>query len=444
MKRLPVIRAGAVAPPTVRAGAAGLCLGLCLTLGIVHARADVRYTTETQMGSPADAAPSPDKKEDSAAAKLPTLRTTTYVRGMQQRVETVMDMGAMKSSTVSLTLCDTRRIITMDPDLKLYTVASMDGGSAGGDAAPQTEKPAPGGASDKKPESDKKPDTGHVISTYNIQDLGTEKVNDINAHHYMVTLRVQRSGCAGKGDSTMKMETWVAPGELGGLDCEERVPTAAPRTVPNEKGCRITFETKGDTGLLGNVFRGIVVRQRMYNGDKVAMTQEVRDIASAPLNATLFAPPADFRQVTAAEYTEAKRKAMMTALSAPAAPAAAGDGGKGGKDGKDGTVTAPPPAPGTGTTEPAPAPKRRRGGFGGLGGALGGVLGGRLPGAGSIGRLGGLGGSVLSALGGERGLGGIANALASGMLGGAGGYSPLALPGNAGEALSLLGSLPDR
>ena len=70
-----------------------------------------------------------------------------------------------------------------------------------------------------------------------------EKVGDINAHHYMLTMHIERSGCAGKGDNTMKMETWVAPGQLGGLNCPERIPSSVPRTQRNDKGCRITFET---------------------------------------------------------------------------------------------------------------------------------------------------------------------------------------------------------
>jgi hypothetical protein len=433
MMRLPEMLVGIVAPATVRMSAAGLCLGLCLTLGITNARGDVRYTTETQMGSPAAPGNSPEKKDQNdkdAAAKMPTLRTTTFVRGKQQRVETVMEMGTMKSSTVSLTLCDTRRIITMDPDLKLYTVVPMDSASSGESVA----------VVDSGKSTDKKPDTGHVISTYTIQDLGTEKVNNIDTRHFMVTMRIQRSGCAGKGDSTMKMETWVAPGALGGLDCDERVPSAIPRTLPNEKGCQITFETKGDTALLGNVFRGIVVRQRMFNGDKVAMTQEVKDIVSDPLSVALFTPPADYRQVTAAEYAEAKRKAMMTAFSAPSAvrPTAASEG-----EGADPGVNTSTSGTSPGTNnQSAPPPPKRRGGLGGLGGSLGGVLGGRLPGSGSVGRLGSLGGNVFSTLGGERGLGGIANVLASGVLGGSGGYSHVVLPGSAGEALSLLGSLP--
>src|SRR5690349_10226867 len=120
-----------------------------------------------------------------------------------------MEMGAVKTNTVTLTNCDKRQIITMDPDLKLYTVTSMDGGSPEG--TPTSGEPARS--------SNEKEDTGRVVTTYNIQDLGMEKVGDINAHHYMLTMRMERSGCAGKGDSTMKMETWVAPGQLGGLNC---------------------------------------------------------------------------------------------------------------------------------------------------------------------------------------------------------------------------------
>jgi len=303
---------------------------------------------------------------------------------------------------VTLTNCDKRQIITMDPDLKLYTVTSMDGGAVSGEGTSSSGEAA-------KP-SNEKEDTGRVVTTYNIQDMGMEKVGDINAHHFMLTMRMERSGCAGKGDNTMKMETWVAPGQLGGLSCPERIPSSAPRTQRNEKGCKITLETKGDMVLLPEVFKGIVVRQRIYNGDKVAMTQEVRDISSAALEEALFAPPADYKQVSQQEYADAKRKALTASLSASGGASASGTSG-----------------------EAAPPPKKKKGGlFGGLGGAL--------PSAAS-GNVGSAATGALTSLGGQAGLGGIASMIGSGALGGFGGYSPIALPGVAGQALSLLGSL---
>jgi hypothetical protein len=385
---------------------AGASAGVGLALLAPAAHADTRYTTEIQVGGTQETAGGPGDN----AAKVPTLRTTTFIKGKRERSETVMEMGAMKSNTVTLTLCDTHQVVTMDPDLKLYTLTPMDSSPA---TSPAGDGAAPAGQA--KPPKEKE-DTGRVLTTYAIQDLGTEKVGNLNARHFMVTMRMERSGCAGKGDNTMKMETWVAPGQIGGLDCPERVPSSAPRELRNEKGCRITFETRGDTGLLRDVFSGIVVRQRMYSGDKVVMAQEVKDISSDPLDASLFAPPSDYKQVSPQEFAEAKRKAQMASLTAPT-PGGSGSSGA------------------TGSAGDA-APKRRRGGLlGGLGGAVGGAI----PGLG--GRLGGLGGGVLSALGGQGGLGGIASMLGSGVLGGIGGYSPVSLPGNAGQALSLVGSL---
>jgi hypothetical protein len=381
---------------------------IAISAPIPSARADVRYTTETQIGDKA-AAPDGGDSGKKDAAPAPTIRTATFVKGKRERVETAMEMGPVKSNTVTLTICeaDKRQIITMDPDLKLYTVAPMDSGGASGEGATA----APGETA--KP-SNEKEDTGRVVTTYDIKDMGMEKVGDINAHHYLLTLRIERSGCAGKGDSTMKMETWVAPGQLGGLSCPERAPSTTPQTRRNDKGCRITFETKGDSSLMQDVFKGMVVRQRMYSGDKVAMTQEVKEISSAALEESLFAPPADYKQVPEKEYADAKRKALMAGMTVSGSPNTAGTSG-----------------------EAAPPPKKKRGGlFGGLGGALGGAV----PGAVS-GSLGSVGAGALAGLGGQAGLGGIATALGSGMLGSFGGYSPIALPGGAGQTLGLLGSL---
>jgi hypothetical protein len=417
----------------VVAATAGLC---CVTLAAATAaRADVRYLTETRMGDGTAAGEAGSDADKGDSARMPTLRATTFVKGERERVETVMEMGAVKSNTVTLTLCGKgeRRVVTMDPDLKLYTVTPMDGTDPG-------DQPSPAAGTDKPQDRRReKTDTGLVVTTYDVRDLGTEKVGGVMARHFMVSLRMERSGCAGKGDTTMKMETWVAPGQLGGLHCEERVPSASPRVVRNDEGCRITFETRGDTGMLKDVFGGIVVRQRMYNGDKVVMTQEVMDISSEPLSDSLFAPGADYKQVSQQEFAEAKRKAQMASLSAAAGPA--GAPGAPGATGTPGAAGAPG-ADAASAGEKAPAPRRRRGGLlGGLGGAVGGALGGALPGLGGGAGLGGVGSGVLSALGGKGGLGGLANLLGSGALGGFGGYSPVALPGSAGQALSLLGSL---
>lgn len=401
--------------------------GLCVALATPPARADIRYTTETRMGAEAEGKDA--AKEGKDGAKMPSLRATTYIKGKRERVETAMDMGAVKTNTVTLTLCDARRIVTLDPDLKLYTSAPMDGAADG--AAGATGDGGAGAGAGAPPDPKKKEDTGRVIVTYAVQDLGTEKVNDIEARHFIVTMTMERSGCAGKGRDTMKMETWVAPGSLGGLDCPERAPSAAPRESRNEKGCRITTEMRGDIEKLKDVFSGIVVRQRMYSGDKVAMTQEVKEISSAPLDESLFAAPADYRQVTPQELADARRKAMMAALNAPkeSATSTTGASGTTGATGASG--------------ENAPKkeePKKRRGGLlGGLGGALGGRLGGSLGGG-----LGSVGSGVLSGLGGMRGLGGIASLFGSGILGGWGGASPIYLPGGAGETLSLVGSLMNK
>ena len=157
---------------------------------------------------------------------------------------------------------------------------------------------------------------GKIINTFHVTDLGSEKVAEVLAHHYMMDMRTQMSGCAGDNDVSMKMETWVAPIK-GGLRCPERF--APSRTVPSSTGsgsdCHITYEMKGDLGALKNVYGGMVVRMKMYNKDKVIMVQELRDYSLAKLDEALFTVPSDYKEVSESEFQKAQSKAMMKSMT---------------------------------------------------------------------------------------------------------------------------------
>ena len=324
-------------------------VGMILLAGALSAHADVRYTTQMTMGGAEVAADAQAMPEGMA---MPTIRTTTYVKDMHERVETSMHMGPMKMDTVTLTLCDKHQSIKMDPSLKIYTI-----GSIGALTLAPPSQAHPGQPGMKMPEG--KPGVGTVTTTLTAQDLGRESVAGRDAHHFKLTMRMQSEGCIGKDDSKFAMEYWIAPLK-GGLVCPERY--APTRMITNDRGCKITYAVKGDLSTFKEIGAGMIVRMIMYGdgkGAKPIAEQELRDYSTALLDASLFAPSADYKEVTAAEFekqqSDAMRKSMMGGLGDMFKPPADESGNQGSTP-PEGDTT--PPADSSEDKTPPPAPKK--------------------------------------------------------------------------------------
>ena len=278
--------------PYVALSSLGL-LSLACTASPVHA--DVRYTTEMAYGG--EKADKDD--EDAAGGKM---QTTTYVRQKRERVEMLMAFGPIKQTTITITQCDKQQTIQLDTKLKIYTVSALGG-------PPAATPPLPGGRPNRKA-AEAAPGEGKVVSTFTVQDMGKEKIGELMTRHSMLTTRTQTSGCIGASDTTSKMEMWTA--DIKTFYCPERY--ASGHTAPNENGCKITYETKGDTDALKDIYGGMIVQQKMYQDDKVMLTQKLKDYSEKELDAALFEAPAGFKEVTAKEFADAEQKAMLDGL----------------------------------------------------------------------------------------------------------------------------------
>ena len=276
---------------------APVALAASAALAALPAHADVRYTSQMTFGAPSDT----PGGATPAGMTMPGLRTTTYVKDNRERVETVMDMGPIHQNTVALTLCDKHQTVKMDPALKIYTIAPI--------SAPVFSPPPRMHGKDSMPEG--KPGVGHVTMTFGLQDMGTEKVAELDAHHFKMTIRTQTTGCLGDNDNTMQMEEWVAPVKAG-LNCPERF--SPTRTFTNERGCLLTYDMKGDWTKMRDAYGGMVVRMKMYSGDKVVATQDLRDYSLAALDDSLFAVPDDYKQLSATDYEKAESDAMRKGM----------------------------------------------------------------------------------------------------------------------------------
>jgi hypothetical protein len=181
---------------------------------------------------------------------------------------------------------------------------------------------------------------GRMVTTYTVKDLGREKLQNLDTRHAMVTMEIQTSGCLGVSQSSIQYEVWVAPKSV--KPCAEQF--SPSRVVAGANGCSITYEAKGDVAAMQEAMSGMVVQQKFYTGDKVTMTQELRDFSEAALDASLFTVPADYKQVTQAELDQARadamRKAMMRFTSSQAGSGAATDGTTKADDGASDTGVA--------------------------------------------------------------------------------------------------------
>ena len=232
------------------------------------AGADVRYTTKS-------------------GASTAAVTTTTWVKGKRQRMEMVTDMGQIKTKTVTLTMCDARQMVTLDPDLKIYYVTPFGDGGGKGEG---------------------NQGNGTITNTYTVKDLGTETVAKLKAHHWMITTQSKATGCAGNTDTTSKVEIWVAP--IPVLNC----PEAAGYSQPT---CKIKFEEKGDVKGMRAAYSGMPVKMITYQGTQQTSVMEFVDYSTSALADNLFAPPSDFKKVTSAEFQQQQQQKMMEQFKVP-------------------------------------------------------------------------------------------------------------------------------
>jgi len=263
------------------------------------AHADVRYTTVMSMNG------------GDASAKSMAMEMTYYVKGSRERQETSINAGMFTMKNVSITQCDTNQELQVDELQKVYTAKSLSSGISSFIPAPPSGGPG-GMRRGLGKKSTETPGTGTVDSSFSTQDLGKEKVNGFDTHHYMMTIHTKTTGCAGNEDRNMKMEMWVAPNTLGRLDCPTRFQPSSP-TLPTteDNPCKITTHFSGDMSGMRNMFAHLIVKQIIYNDDKPMMTIEVKDYSASTQDPALFAVPTDFKKVSQDEFQKAQTRNMM-------------------------------------------------------------------------------------------------------------------------------------
>ena len=263
--------------------AAAFVLSLCLVLPI--AQADVKYTTQMKM-----------------AENAPAMSTTTYVKGQHERVD--MNMMGMELTTV--TLCDRRQVITINHKCKMYQVAPLDPEAAPAPGMPMPmPMPAAGGMPGGGQASSGPPRKGGVVKVESeIRDTGErQKMFGLDARRVVMRMKMEAGADAcSPGRGEMENDMWLV--NLAGtqLVCRPKF-TDAPPPMPSrpsrEAACRDKFEMshKGGANMEGFPVK-TVMTWVSEKGERFSMTNEITDLSTATLDASMFQPPAG--------YTEAK------------------------------------------------------------------------------------------------------------------------------------------
>lgn len=259
-----------------------LCAGALLFLLAGAAAADVRYTTQMLM--------------DMGGQEQPMMTMTTQIKGQRERVDMQMSMGPMQMQRTQLTMCDQHLKADINATARIFTLSPIE---------PLANMMSPMQAM-KRPPKEHASGTGTVTTTITVEDKGTEQVGQFNAHHYIVNMQMQTTGCAGNDNTTMKSEMWVAPVSVG-FNCPER---SAPQGAVENGGCRITYVTKGDTAKFAEIQGGLIVQRKFFEQGSTFI-QRVTSYSTASLNDADFKIPGDFKQVSQSDFEKAAMKAMQ-------------------------------------------------------------------------------------------------------------------------------------
>ena len=270
----------------LRAGRIALML-LCVASAAAEARADVKIKSrQTMQGQ--------------------SYENATYIKGKRQRTE------SMGGQSVTIQQCDLRRDIQIMPAMRAYTVRPYD--EAGTQAAN-----APATGTRQTVEQTK---GGLITSTITTRDTGERKqMFGYTARHIITTIETKSSpdSCT-PVDTKMETDGWYIDAAFA-LDCDlDRA--GAYQNRQQSGGCRDRYQTK----QVGSAKRGYPVYEKMTIFEKdgresFSMVNEVIELSQATLDASLFEPPADFREVK--DFSGAS----MMAAAASGAEGTSNDGG---------------------------------------------------------------------------------------------------------------------
>jgi hypothetical protein len=207
---------------------------------------------------------------------------TVYIKGKRQRSE--RNMGGMEM--VSLTQCDLRRGVQLNPGTKTYLINAFN------ETVISTQTTA-SAKDDKVVRSG-----GTVTSTFSVKDTGERKqMFGFTARHLIITMEsVSSPDACTPYKSKMQTDGWYIDAEFY-LDCEQNSAMRSYQANKNS-GCQDKYVSK----QIGTGKRGYPLYEKMTLFDETgketySFVTEVVELSKATLDAALFEVPADYREV---------------------------------------------------------------------------------------------------------------------------------------------------
>lgn len=232
-----------------------------------------------------------------------TNENTTYIKGKRQRTE--QNLGGMQN--VSITQCDLKRTIQLNPQTQVYIINSWDQDTT----TSSTVKTSGNTTTEVKK-------GGVVTTTITTKDTGEiKKMFGYTARHLIITFETESSpdACA-PTKSKMVTDGWYIDADFA-LDCDYA--NYRGYGMKNVRGgCQDKYELK----QIGATKRGYPVIEKMTMFDEsgketFTMTNEVIELSSANLDAALFDVPSGWREVKDSQslYTSVSSNSSNTNYS---------------------------------------------------------------------------------------------------------------------------------
>lgn len=228
---------------------------------------------------------------------------TTFIKGKRQRSE----QNAGGFETVSLTQCDLRRFVTMNPQANTFVVTSFETN----EPTTKTVSDSSNGSNDKVVRAG-----GTITTTYTVKDTGERKqMFGYTARHLIITMEsVSSPDACTPYNSKMQTDGWYIDAEFA-LNCDFGYGSRGYGAAKSD-GCRDKYVSK----QIGTAKRGYPVYEKMTMFDKdgketYTMVSEVIELSKATLDAALFEVPKNYREVTSSAdlYNYAANDAPMSA-----------------------------------------------------------------------------------------------------------------------------------
>ncbi len=219
-----------------------------------------------------------------------TFETTKMIKGARQRTEQKSGAGGamdFMSQVATIEQCDLRRTAYVNDSKKLYFIDPF-----AQENIPQTPTPT-------RPTNQQTKRGGTITMTYVVTDTGERKtIFGLQARHLKIVQETESSAdsCGGAFKSKMEIDGWYVDFSAE-FNCPVDIPQMPYQGTKPDCKDRIIF--KGNSAAKTGFLLNGTMTMYDQNGDvQMTQTTETLELLRAPLAASLFDVPADYKLVS--------------------------------------------------------------------------------------------------------------------------------------------------